>query len=63
MQTYLVDFYRKVTDDKGKTREEWAGNVEVSMLPHETITVAAKAFRHASDKCSTAHRIKIQRVR
>ncbi len=62
MTTYNVQFFRKEKDEKGRVKDAWCGTIEVSMMPHEQIPIAAKAFRQAPEKCSSAHRVVVKRI-
>jgi hypothetical protein len=57
MTTYDVEFYLKTKDEKGRTKIEFAGTVEVTMLPGDKMPVAAKAFRQASSRQQQAYRV------
>lgn len=62
MRDYKVFFYKK--SEKQDQPDELLGSVEVSDQgtgPH--LTLVAKAFRHAEDKCSRADRVTVQPIR
>ena len=61
-RVYEVEFFKKETDERGRVQINWCGTVEVTMYPSDTLTVAAKAFRHAPARCQNAHKIRTRRV-
>lgn len=63
MRHYRVTFFKKSEDSKKKEKFELLGSVVVD--DHGTgreLTLAGKAFRHATARCQDADRLRFDRV-